>query len=221
MGVLSAAAIIPTNSTSETVGQSNIATDATFADWLASFPETFKEFHEDSLKELYDTGHGQSKDNHDPIEARALSKRVSMFKGKLYRIQGWVFSISFYLVEHWGGTSWVFPQDTDFASQNYIADQFATDVRSTIGDGTVENRAIGGGWSWSGNVNNGYEFNDIPYAVMYHTCINAIQGAVDWISVENGAAWQMLDTNGREIGFFQLFPTAYTRGRGPTHQHQG
>lgn len=213
---------IPTETTSETVVNGSVnGTEVSFQDWFDSIPEFIRTYHEEFLKEAYNANHGHQTAKVKSVEARDVTKRVNMYKGKLYALQGWVFSISYYLVEHWQGTSWVFPKDTDFQGQNFIADQFATDVRRVIGNGVVSSRQIGGGWSWSGHidVNAGYEFRDIPYSVMYHTCIDAIQGAVDWISPENGVTWEMVDTIGRTIGGFSIYPTAFDQTHAPDNIH--
>ncbi|KAJ2981663.1 hypothetical protein NQ176_g1885 [Zarea fungicola] len=209
---LGSAATIPSQVSNEVLDNGTV--EVTFEDWVATVPEEFKKFHESSLQKLYDVSYGRV-----TIDARDLTKRVAMFKGKSYNVSGWVFSISYYLIEHWQGTSWVFPQDTDFLGQNAIGDNFATNVRGVQGT-VIEGRAFGGGWSWRGHVNNGYHFDNIPYSVLYHTCIDAIQGAVDWISVENSVTWQMLDSVGREIAMFVVYPTSYDHGATPNNIHE-
>lgn len=222
IGHLSSAIAIPTESTSEAAANGSInGTEVSFQDWFDSIPEVIRTYHEDFLKEAYNANHGHQTGEVKSVEARGLTKRVSMYKGKLYALQGWVFSISYYIVELWQGTSWVFPRDTDFEGQNFIADRFATDVRQVIGNGVVSSREIGGGWSWSGNIDvgAGYEFRDVPYSFAYHTCIDAIQGAVDWISPENGVTWEMVDTLGRKIAGFSIYPTAFDNSHAQDNVH--
>lgn len=215
LSALGSPANLPIKSDSGAAANGTVIAEVSYEDWLAGWPEALRTHHAEFLAKAFKSGARET------VETRDLTKRTSMYRGKLYQIQGWVFSISWYLVEHWQGTNWVFPKDTDLAGQNYIADNFATDVRSVIGGGIVQRRNLGGGWSWSGEIyeNNGYEFRDIPYAVMYHTCIEAIQGAVDWITPENGITWEMVDTLGRRIGGFSVYPSAFNAQMAPDYIH--
>lgn len=135
-----------------------------------------------------------------------ISKRGTIERGKRYSLAGWVFTIGAYIVQEVGSTSWVFPQQSDWSARNWLADDVTTSIRSTFGDGFhIQN--IGGGWTWSGQIGNGYEFQDIPYEALYRVFMDSIETAMDWISQENYLAFQLIDNAGVQIGIFALYPT--------------
>lgn len=174
--------------------------------WLASLSDTLRA----SIGELNNKTVSTT-DARAPAPKRItrdgiISKRVDMYLGKKYNVAGWVFSIGAYTVQDIGSTSWRFPRQTDFDGMNYIADQIATSVRSVIGDSYVS-RNVGGGWTWTAQLSKGYDYDNIPYLVIYNTVFEAIQGAVDWISKEKYAAYQMVDSNGQQIAIFSFYPT--------------
>lgn len=84
----------------------------------------------------------------------------------------------------------------------------------------VKERVLEGGWSWSGHVGPAYMFHEIPYDVIFNTAFDAMQGAVDWITNENGATWQLVDTLGREIAIFTLWPTNADLHKAPINLHE-
>lgn len=64
-------------------------------------------------------------------------------------------------------------------------------------------------------------FHEIPYDVLFNTAFDAMQGAVDWISNENAASWQLLDSRGKEIGLFSIWPTNAYLNLAPVNSHEG
>lgn len=187
-----------------------------YDNWITKWPEHFQTHHESSLLKLYNISYGL--DITEPPTSDIV-RRDDMFKGKQYRIAGWFFSISFYVVEEWPGTTWTFPRNNLARSITYISDQLARDVTQVVNDHVFQ-RNIGGGWSWSGHVGDHYQFKNIPYDVIFDTCFDAITGAVDWITWENGATWQLLDTAGDEIAAFSLYPTNANRNAAPQYVHE-
>lgn len=137
---------------------------------------------------------------------RGVSKRTLIDDGHKYSIAGWVFTIGNIWFREIGSTTWKFPPMSDWSSRNWLADDVATSIRSVFGDGFHEQN-IGGGWTWTGTLVSGYEFQDIPYEVLWRVFMDAIETADEWISTENYLAFTMIDNAGVFLGSFELYPT--------------
>ncbi|KAJ2975748.1 hypothetical protein NQ176_g5349 [Zarea fungicola] len=145
----------------------------------------------------------------EPMSAKDLAERSSLKQNHVYRIGAWVFTIGKYLLESYSGVNgWVVP--TDAISIDYLAGQIAESIRGNEGTGDlVEN--VGGGWTYFMTLAENYQFQNIPYTVLWGTITLAIQGANDWILHDNGLSFQTVDTNGNPIFTLDIFPT--TRGQ--------
>lgn len=125
--------------------------------------------------------------------------------GKRYTWGTWVFVAGQFIVEQFGGTSWQFP--TDGISIGYICDQVAGSIANTLGNGQVT-RNVGGGWTWAGQIfQDNYDFNTIPYNLLYGIIYDAIQGSTDWLTKDNAFDFIVHDTNGKAILELAVFPT--------------
>lgn len=213
LAALALASVIPINGTQTAV--------KSYDDWILGFPEFLRIHHEASLSSLYEATHVQQTSVQQTSEPHTdgVVRRAQMFRGMTYRVAGWVFSISYYLVDEWGGTTWQFPPNDNQGSRSFIANHFAADV-GTIGRDVVYERVLAGGWSWSGHAGTAYMFTEIPYDALFNTAFDAMEGAVDWLSGDNGVTWQMLDTVGREIAAFTIFPTNARVDLAPRGSHE-
>lgn len=67
-----------------------------YEDWALTLPEHLRVHHAVSLLKLYNANHGQQTVQAPPTD---VVRRAEMFKGLQYRVAGWVFTVSYYLVE--------------------------------------------------------------------------------------------------------------------------
>ena len=139
-------------------------------------------------------------------QAHEISKRA-LRSDQVITIAGWSIIVGQYVVDQYAGTNWRFPSDGP--SIGYIADQVASSMAHTIGNGEVW-KNVGGGWSWHGQIwQDNYDFENIPYALVYSLTYQAIQGATDWISADNGFEIMVNDATKKLIFQLQVYPTIH------------
>lgn len=125
----------------------------------------------------------------------------------IYRLGGWVFTIGQYnLNDYQNVNGWVLP--TNGIDIDYLAGQVADAIRAHTGTGDLDGN-VGGGWSYFISLAQNYQFQNIPYSVLWGTITLAIQCANDWITWENAVYFQTVDTNGIPIFVLEIWPTVH------------